>query len=175
MVAVLKAMTTLPLGHLHVGLLALLVMVCVSTGCQSAPTSEAGLELKQVMIGSKAYNLELAMDDTTRFQGLSDRKSIPRDGGMLFVFPQPRQLNFVMRRCLIPIDLIYLGPGGRIVSMHQMQIEPYDTPEHQLKYYSSGWPAQFAIELRQGSIDELDLKVGQKIELPLSDLKAAVR
>ncbi len=158
-------------------LMAVMVMVLLAmlaTGCQS-PKSGSGLETQQVVIAGQTFTLELALDDATRFQGLSDRKEIPRQGGMLFVFPSARQLNFVMRRCLVPIDLIYLGPGGRIVSMHKMEVEPYDTPEHQLKYYSSGWPAQFVIELREGSIDRLGLEVGQKIELPLSDLKAAAK
>jgi uncharacterized membrane protein (UPF0127 family) len=56
--------------------------------------------------------------------------------------------------------------------MHKMSTVPYDTPESQLEPYSSGWPAQFAIELRAGSIDRLQLKIGQKIELPLASLKA---
>jgi len=175
MATLIHPVTALPGRTFYAACLILTLLTLCSMGCQSAPTSEAGLKLQQVVIGDRTFNLELALDDDTRFQGLSDRKSIPKDGGMLFVFPQSRQLNFVMRRCLVPIDLIYLGPGGRIVSMHQMQVEPYDTPEHKLKYYSSGWPAQFAIELREGSINQLELKVGQKIELPLSELKAAAR
>lgn len=149
-------------------------------GCDQTPRQPLAHQLQatsdeaqfqQVTMNGQYFTLQLALDDDQRFEGLSDVKNIPEDGGMLFVFPAARELNFVMRKCLVPIDLIYLGPGGRIVSMHKMQVVPYDTPESQLKYYNSGWPAQFVIELREGSIDRLDLKIGHKIDLPLQSLK----
>lgn len=157
-------------------MLTLMAMLCVISlsGCDGKVQPKAGA-LLPVEIAGRTFHLELALDEDARFQGLSDRPSIDADGGMLFVFPRPRELNFVMRRCLVPIDLIYLGPGGRIVSMHTMQVVPYDTPEFQLKYYNSGWPAQFAVELKAGSIDELGLKTGQKIDLPLQALKQLAR
>ena len=142
-----------------------------SAAHQLQATSEAAL-FENIAIAGQKFTLQLALDDEARFRGLSDVKEIPEDGGMLFVFPRPRELTFVMRKCLVPIDLIYVGPGGRIVAMHKMSMVPYDTPESKLEQYSSGWPAQFAIELRQGSIDRLKLKIGQKIELPLASLKA---
>ncbi|NJL31610.1 MAG: DUF192 domain-containing protein [Phycisphaerales bacterium] len=91
------------------------------------------------------------------------------------MFPSPRELTFVMRRCLVPIDLIYLDPAGRIVALHAMAVEPYDRPDHRLKHYRSGWPAQFAIELQGGMIAKLELKIGQIIALPVDELKRQAR
>lgn len=166
-------------------LVAMLLFVVLSSGslvgCEQKhqQTSEHQLQdsdetarFQSVTLNGEVFILQLALDADARFQGLSDVKEIPEDGGMLFVFPRPRELNFVMRKCLVPIDLIYIGPGGRVVSMHRMKTVPYDTPESQLEYYSSGWPAQFVIELREGSIDRLGVKIGQKIDLPLVSLKA---
>ena len=151
-------------------LLLIFVACLAGSGCTAdAPAGSAGTQ--RVEIAGRTFELELALDSAARYQGLSDRPSIPEDGGMLFVFPHPRELTFVMRRCLVPIDLIFLAPNGRVVSMHQMPIEPYDTSEWRLKKYSSGWPAQFAIELRGGTLDELALEPGQKVELPLEALK----
>jgi len=90
---------------------------------------------------------------------------------MLFVFAHPRKLAFVMRRCLVPIDIIFLDAGGRVVQTHAMAVEPYDTPEWNLKRYSSRYAAQFAIELRGGTLEKLKVKVGDKIDLPLKELK----
>lgn len=137
---------------------------------QLQKTSEKA-RFQVVILAGEVFTLQVSDDDKARFQGLSDVPEIPQNGGMLFVFPKSRELNFVMRKCLVPIDLIYLGPGGRIVSMHHMHVVPYETPESQLKYYSSGWPSQFVIELKQGSIDRLKLEIGQKIDLPLAELK----
>jgi uncharacterized membrane protein (UPF0127 family) len=130
-----------------------------------------------VAIGGRTFALELALTPQQRYQGLSDRAHIPDDGGMLFVFPddQVRVQRFVMRRCLVPIDIIYLDPGQRIVAMHAMQVEPYDTPEGRLTPYSSRYPAQFVIELAGGTLAELDLSEGERIALPAERLKAAAQ
>src|ERR1041385_5543414 len=66
-----------------------------------------------VNLDGKKFHLELALDDTTRFKGLSDRTDIPADGGMLFVFPRPVTTAFVMRDCPVPIDIIFLDGSGR--------------------------------------------------------------
>ena len=139
----------------------------------AAPTGKPGTQA--VTIAGRTFHLELAMDDASRLQGLSDRAEIPADGGMLFVFPQPRSVSFVMRRCLVPIDIIYLDPNGRVVQTHAMQVEPYDTPERKLRLYPSQWPAQFAIELRGGTLETLGLQLGQKIDMPLDALKQQAR
>jgi uncharacterized membrane protein (UPF0127 family) len=82
-----------------------------------------------------------------------------------------------MKDCYFAIDLIYLDAGGRIVEMHHMPAPPPEDrqDEEKLPLYSSKWPAQFAIELKGGTLESLKLERGQKIELPLEDLKAKAR
>ncbi len=147
---------------------ALFICLFLIAGCQQSPPPTG---TQTVTISGRTFHLELATDDASRYQGLSDREHIADDGGMLFVFPSARELAFVMRRCLVPIDLIYLDPTGRIVALHAMTVEPYDRSDAELKKYRSGWPAQFAIELQAGMIDQLSLKTGQLIQLPLDELK----
>lgn len=151
-------------GALRVlGLLLLLLAGCEDT--QTAPKTA------DVEISGRRFTLELALTDDARFQGLSDRASIDPDGGMLFAFTTPAHRAFVMRRCLVPIDIIFLDGAGRVVSTHAMQVEPPDTPERRLRQYRSGWPAQYAIELAGGTLRELEVKEGQKVDLPLDLLK----
>lgn len=148
-------------------------VICIAAiSCQR---SDAVGSTQRVELGGRTFNLELALDGKSRHQGLSNRDHLPSDGGMLFVFPQPRLLEFVMRRCLIPLDLVFLGPGGRVVAIHRMQVEPYDTPDDELRRYASVWPAQFAIELPGGTVDTLQLELGTEIELPLQALKHQAR
>lgn len=151
---------------------ALLIFLLIIAGCQQTPLSPG---TQTVQIAGQTFHLELATDNAKRFQGLSDRAQIADDGGMLFVFPSARELAFVMRRCLVPIDLIYLDTTGRIVALHAMAVEPYDRSDHELKHYRSGWPAQFAIELQGGMIEKLKLKIGQIIKLPVDELKQLAR
>jgi hypothetical protein len=120
-------------------------------------------------INGQTFRLELALDDASRTQGLSDRKSIAEDGGMLFKFAVPRKTQFVMRRCYVPIDLIFIDDDGYIDSLHAMEvIEPVGGARW--KNPSSGYPTAgfvvYAVELKGGKIAELGLKRGEKLELP---------
>ena len=154
---------------------AILLMAAVGwplVGCGRSGAAGTTLPLR---IRGQSFAVELALDEASRFQGLSDRPSIPDDGGMLFVFPNAHQRIFVMRRCLVPIDLVYLGPNGRIIRMHHMEVEPAETWQTPARLYPSRWPAQFAVELKGGTIDRLGLKVGDRIELPLEALKRRAR
>lgn len=146
-------------------------------GTQTVPVAQAEESTTQeVTIKSETFTLELALDDASRLQGLSDRAEIADDGGMLFMFPKEAVREFVMRRCLVPIDIAFLNAQGEVVWMHAMQIESDpNTPEYQLKRYSSHYPAQFAIELKEGTIRRLGLAQGDRIDLPVEALKGRVR
>lgn len=146
-------------------------------GTQAEPVAQAeDSTTQQVMIKGETFTLELALDDASRLQGLSDRSEIAEDGGMLFVFPKEEKREFVMRRCLVPIDIAFLNAKGEVVWMHAMQVErDPDTPEYLLKRYRSHYPAQFAIELKEGSLRRLGLAQGDRIDLPLEELKGRVR
>ena len=141
------------------------LLVLVLAGCGAEPDGTT----QKVVIGGRKFVLELALTDPQRIQGLSDRHDIAENGGMLFVFPDlvpgAESYGFVMRHCYVPIDLLYLDPDGRVIATHEMQVEPYDRPENQLKVYAAGWPYQFAIELRSGMIRQCHLGKGDKVEL----------
>ena len=128
-----------------------------------------------MVAAGETFNVELALDDASRFQGLSDRAEIAADGGMLFVFDDVRPRRLVMRRCLVPIDIAYLDPMGRVVQTHAMQTEPMGTPESQLVQYPSRYPAQFALELAGGTIERIGLGAGDTVQMPLEALKRAAR
>lgn len=117
---------------------------------------------------------------------------------MLFVFPR-RQVgiqSFVMRDCLVDIDIIFLDPKLRITQTHEMKVEPPRQPHERvtpnpdrdpyyrrLKRYSSKFPAQFAIELKGGTLERMrkdpeiaaQLRPGQVIELDAKELIGKAR
>lgn len=152
------------------------------TGCGSgnAP-AETNVETpkapatEMVTINDRAFELELALDHDSREQGLSDRKEIAKDGGMLFVFTRPTRGNFVMRRCYVPIDLIYVDRKGYVDSVHEMQVvEPIgsDAWHNPYKTYNSAGNIMYVIELKGGTLDELGVKRGDKIDLPFESLQS---
>lgn len=151
-------------------------------------------------LGGKTFALEMAMDDETRFHGLTGRTEIAEDGGMIFVFRQNRLMQFVMRDCGIDIDIIFVDASGRITAMHNMKAEApraedekQNAPgfagapqwawineqyENRLKKYPSRFDACIAIELKGGTLDieggnpgKLKLKVGEKLDLDVPLLR----
>jgi uncharacterized membrane protein (UPF0127 family) len=153
-------------------------------GCESGGV--LGADVGTVNLGGKDFHLELALDPETRFHGLSGRTFIEPDGGMLFAFPSPLDLSFVMRDCPIPIDIVFIDSTGRITAMHEMTPEPPRTEdekvmdpatgtnthyEDRLKKYPSRFDAQFVIEVAGGTLKTLPLKAGDKVDLDVKALK----
>jgi uncharacterized membrane protein (UPF0127 family) len=171
-----------------------LVLLLAPPGCQEVPTPSPtttnepptvvndGREV--VTINGETFRLEVAADMPTRMRGLMYRESIPEDGGMLFIFPYPEMQSFWMANCLVDIDIIYLNADGRVTATHRMKaLPPKGENESEWEYqrrvrathYWSMYPAQFAIELKAGTLDRLNLSTDDLIELDLERLKAMAR
>jgi uncharacterized membrane protein (UPF0127 family) len=140
---------------------------------------KAGADVARVKIAGHSYFLEVAATDEVRYKGLGDRKFIEDDGGMIFVFKGPMQLNFVMRDCPIGIDILFLDGSGRVLAQHEMNAEePRKAGEtdmaynERLKQYPSRFPAQFAVELKDGSLKKLGTKEGDLLDFDVAGLKA---
>jgi len=159
-------------------LIATFLLISLVIGCASStqPTSV------EIAIGGETFTLELSTDMASRVHGLMERTSIPDHGGMLFVFTESKERSFWMANCLVNIDLLFLDSRGTITATHEMKIEePQGTEESQWEYegrlqhfYSNG-PARFAIELQEGSIQRLHLRVNDRISLDLQDLRNVAR
>lgn len=181
---IVKKKTGSPIFKVLAGLALLIIIGVVvlsaaPTGCQlREPHDAVSNGIERVTINGKTFNLELAADNPTRMRGLGGREHIPEDGGMLFVFKVPNGLRFVMRDCVIPIDIIFVDHSGVVTAVHTMPPEDPQGPnetdfmyEDRLKKYSSRFVAQFAIELQAGQIDKLGVKAGDKIDLDVDRLQ----
>lgn len=158
-------------------LLALALTLATLGGCDETTQGEG----ERVVIDGRAFYLELALDEPTRVRGLSGREHIEPDGGMLFVFPNSAVRQFVMRDCLVPIDIIFLDGAGRVVATHHMPVEPRADGESDFAYeqrltrYSSRFPAQFAVELAGGTLEGLAVKPGDQPRFDVEGLKRRAR
>jgi len=165
----------------------IIMLLCSGCGADNISSSEeeegsiAALEsdILTVELGGRLFELELALTDEERMQGLMFRDEIAENGGMIFVYPPvepfPAVLNFWMKNCLVPIDVIFLNPKGIITAIHEMQPPEPSTSDDELIRYSSNLPAQFAIELRGGMAAELGLTAGSRVELPMDELLKLAR
>lgn len=139
---------------------------------------------EMVTIKGETFTLELSNNNITRQAGLMHRETIPDDGGMLFVFPDAQRRSFWMAYCVVDMDLMFLDARGRVTAAHRMKVQPPQRPdESRFAYeqrmratdYGSRSAAQFAIELKAGSFDRLQIKVEDLIDLDLPRLKAAAQ
>lgn len=163
----------------------LIAPALVAIGCDgsagSAASSPVPAGFERVTINDRTFTLELAADEAKREKGLGDRAEIPPDGGMLFVFRDAAVRQFVMRDCLVPIDIIFVDASGRVTATHSMPIEPRNpgednrTYELRLKRFGSRYAAQYVIELAGGTLPSLGVTEGQPIDLDLERLKALAR
>lgn len=113
------------------------------------------------------FNIEVADDDAERAQGLMYRNSLSSSAGMLFVYPDARNVAFWMRNTLIPLDIIFFDERGQFVSV-QKKAKPLDeTP------LPSAGPAQFVLEINGGMAAKLGIGQGSVLSHPtISQLDA---
>jgi uncharacterized protein len=105
--------------------------------------------------------VEVADDLAEQAKGLMDRTALGESRGMLFVYPEERELSFWMKNTLIPLSIAFIDSERRIIDIQAMK--PLDDkPPH----YVSAEPAQYALEINQGFFEERGVKVGDRVELP---------
>lgn len=166
------------LTSLRTRLLAVMVLAlagCTATGCAPPPAYHDGGHLEVVAAGH-TFDAELKLTPASRFHGMGGRADIPADFAMLFAYPEPRRLTYVMRDCDFPLDILFLDSEGRVVAKYHMHPEPPQTPESRLIHYDSECQAQFVLEMKGGWLDKLPVVVGEtRLDLPKAALAAAAK
>ncbi len=129
----------------------------------SVKTLACPLELPNATISIKGHTLtvELAATPTARGCGLSHRDELPKNHGMLFIFPDLRPRNFWMKDTNIPLSIAFLDDSGQILSIQDMV--PLQTDAQ----YHSSQPASYALEVNQGWFSRHGIKVGDVVEMKL--------
>jgi uncharacterized membrane protein (UPF0127 family) len=112
-------------------------------------------------IGRETYLLEVADTWKKRQQGLSNRESLGRDTGMVFVFDQPANYSFWMHQMLFPLDFIYIKED-KVVALKEKVPPPTDT-KGVPRALSVKEPADKIIELYAGEIKNNGIKIGDLI------------
>lgn len=123
----------------------------------------AGADCVNIELGAakEIYCLEVAESDQARKTGLQGRRSLPRAGGMLFVFPEDAPRVMWMKDTLLTLDIIFLDDKGTVRSLASR------VPPGKIKLFSS---ARYVIELAGGTAEKLDLWPGDMILLPQRDV-----
>jgi len=115
------------------------------------------------------YYSELAVNNPERMRGLMYRPTMKQDWGMLFVYPPgDRDLSFWMKNTYIPLDMVFIDTGGKVVGIVK-GAEPLT-----LGPRTPGKPSRFVLELVAGEAERAGIKPGMQMELlnaPRDDYK----
>lgn len=101
------------------------------------------------------FDIEVAKTSYEQQTGLMYRKSIEKNQGMLFVYPQERPRNgFYMKNTHIALDLMYINAENKLVDFNE-NTEPFnETP------FPSKVPAKYVLEVSAGTVQNLGLELG---------------
>jgi uncharacterized membrane protein (UPF0127 family) len=111
-------------------------------------------------------DVEIADTEARREYGLMNRRSLPQDAGMVFVFFQETSSGFWMKDTLIPLSVAFFDIDGKILSIIDM------TPctEDPCTIYNPGVSYRGALEANLGAFDRWGVHVGDTVNLiPHSD------
>ncbi|MES2204755.1 MAG: DUF192 domain-containing protein [Pseudomonadota bacterium] len=99
--------------------------------------------------------LEIANTQKQREYGLMNRKSMPENHGMIFIFPHAEILRFWMKNTLIPLDMIFLN-HHRVVAIF-FNIPPCKEQMNPCPSYGPNIQADEVIELNAGVAKKLTI------------------
>ena len=103
------------------------------------------------------FTVEVARTPEQQARGLMNRQSLAPDRGMIFPYSPPQPVAFWMKNTLIPLDIIFISPGGKI-----LRIEANTVP-YSLEPVGSGDAVEAVLELAGGRAAELGIAAGDQV------------
>jgi uncharacterized protein len=88
------------------------------------------------------------------------RRSLPENGGMLFLYDSPQPASMWMKNTFIPLDMVFIAADGRVHRV-ETHTEPLSTA-----VIDSGGSVVAVLELKAGQADRIGLKPGDKVVFP---------
>ncbi|MBT9496909.1 MAG: DUF192 domain-containing protein [Zoogloea sp.] len=118
--------------------------------------ADSPMPLTELSIGMYRIEAEVAATQDNRMVGLMQRRSMPANHGMLFVFTEQQRHCMWMRNTLLPLSVAFLDEQGRILNVEDMQPQTEDN-------HCAAKPARFALEMNLGWFKQKGLAAGTKI------------
>lgn len=107
-------------------------------------------------------NLIVVKSAKDSIKGLSGRKNLEQNRGMLFVFEKKDKYPFWMKGMNFPLDIIFID-DATVVDLYE-NVQPSKNSQN-LIIYRPEKPANFVLEVNSGEARKLKIKKGTKITL----------
>ncbi|MEI8270149.1 MAG: DUF192 domain-containing protein [bacterium] len=116
-------------------------------------------DIKFVKVAGQMIKVELALTAKDQEHGLSGRKILENNTGMLFVFSKPGEFYFWMKDMNFPIDIIWIGDDLRVIYI-QKSVRPSSYPNS----FGPGVDNRYVLEVSSGFSEKNNLKIGDSVE-----------
>jgi uncharacterized membrane protein (UPF0127 family) len=130
--------------------------------------------------------LEYAITTEERAWGLMQRRELPKNHGMLFVYPRNQRLSVWMFNCFIDLSISFLDGNGVITEIRELKSYPekmdparpvsklrdfnkYPPNDPIVEFFhrnqvTSSTPAHFALEMGSDWFKENEIKIGDRLK-----------
>lgn len=127
------------------------------------------LETIKLYLGAAELTVEVADENLERQAGMMHRTTMPKNEGMLFVFPRPHQTGFWMKNTTVPLSIAYIDRASRVIEiydLHPLNTQPVE---------SRSTRVQYALEVNQGWFAKNGIQPGTVIATERGSLAVSVR
>lgn len=100
----------------------------------------------------------LATTAAAREQGLSDIAALPKDSGLLFVFPNAGEYGFWMKDMHFPIDMVWIGADRKVSG-----VVPGVSPATYPTIFYPPAPISYVLELASGEAAKMHIAPGVEL------------
>ncbi len=116
---------------------------------------------------SFGFKLKIEIADTPeeRIQGLSGRKNLAQNAGLLFVHSEPGIYGIWMKDMRFAIDVIWLDFDYRVIDIAR-DIQPDSYPQ----VFQPSVPALYILEVNAGFTERNNIKIGDDLNLLFDSL-----
>jgi len=104
------------------------------------------------------FTVELADDADEIRTGMMNRTEMAPNAGMLFDFGQPREASMWMKNTLIPLDMLFVAPDGKVIAIARNAVPG------SLRTISPGVPVKAVLELNGGRCEALGIEPGDIVQ-----------
>lgn len=145
------------IGKLLLGVLYTSIAVAVVIAVVFFTVPRESPYISKVFLAGEELKLTFASTEELRRVGLSGRKGLGKNEGMLFNFPEPGFHGIWMKDMLFPIDVIWFN-NDKIVDVWENA-----SPDSYPKVHTPREKATIVLEVNAGFVSEHHLKTGDML------------
>jgi uncharacterized membrane protein (UPF0127 family) len=146
---------------------AIVMVIALFVASATRVAAESGRVPDSVVVITtpQGVTVQAELADTTqkRATGLMFRESLPVNHGMFFTFFEEQEWSFWMKNTRIPLDIIWINKGKRIVHIER-NVPICNRTDDGCPNYQPNQPAMYVLELAAGSADVLKLQRGTRLQ-----------